>query len=136
MTWLLDVVDDHRAAVKYDLLKHGRRLSDLGTPALSWSDALVLLTMQPPGTSAMWRELHPAEHDRTPEAARLEILAVQLSNLQTQIRYMHSDKAPPESEWTQRFEQLLATPEETATQLDEAQILAEMQAFNELIGRG
>lgn len=136
MIWLLDLVDDHRAAVKYDLLKHGRRLSDLGTPRLSWGDAFVLLAEQPPATSAIWRALHPAEHDRTPDTARLEIIAVQLSNLQTQIRYMHTTKPPPESEWVTRFEQLVATPQETAAQLDEAQILAEMQAFNELIGRG
>lgn len=40
---LLDLVDEHREAIEYELLLIGRHLDELGTPALSWRDLFVLV---------------------------------------------------------------------------------------------
>lgn len=40
---LLELIDQHQEAVEYELLVAGYRLDDLGTPALSWRDLLVLM---------------------------------------------------------------------------------------------
>lgn len=76
MIWLLDLIEDHRAAVKYDLLAHGYRLEWLATPALPWGDAVTIIAMQLPGKSAVYRETHPDDYDRDKKLERLEQLAV------------------------------------------------------------
>jgi hypothetical protein len=57
-------------------LRHGYRLEWLGTPRLPWGDAVAIVTMQRPEQSAVYRELHPDDYDRTRITEVLEILAV------------------------------------------------------------
>jgi hypothetical protein len=76
IAWLLDQIDDHRVAVRYDLLNHGYRLEWVGTRRLPWGDAFAILTRQRPEGSALWRETHPDEYNRTRLVETLEILAV------------------------------------------------------------
>lgn len=85
MIWLLDLIDDHRAAVKYDLLRHGYRLEWLGTDQLPWGDAHAILAMQPPAQSAVYRELRPKDWDRTRQVELLEQLAVILVSGQMKL---------------------------------------------------
>lgn len=40
---LLDLVDEHKEAIEYELLVIGRHLSDLGSPELTWRDLYVLV---------------------------------------------------------------------------------------------
>jgi hypothetical protein len=40
---LLDLVDEHREAIEFELIQIGRDLDQLGTPALSWRDLYVLV---------------------------------------------------------------------------------------------
>lgn len=40
---LLELIDEHQEAVEFELLLIGRHLDELGTPALSWRDFLVLV---------------------------------------------------------------------------------------------
>ena len=47
-----------RARREYDLLVMGRSIEDLGTPALSWRDLLVIVRRSGP-SSALARELQP-----------------------------------------------------------------------------
>lgn len=60
---LLEELDEHAEAIEYDLLTLGFRLEDLGTPALSWRDLLVIMRHLPRtsayarakfGTDAAW----------------------------------------------------------------------------------
>lgn len=44
-------LDEHAEAIEYDLIALGLRLDDLGTPALSWRDLLVVLRNAPPGSA-------------------------------------------------------------------------------------
>lgn len=53
---LLRLLDEHGEAVEYDLISLGLRLDDLGTPALSWRDLLVIVTNLP-RTSALARDI-------------------------------------------------------------------------------
>ncbi len=76
---MLDVIEDHRAAVKYDLIAHSRRLEDLPSSRLTWGDAVTILTMQPPDRSALYRELNPDEYDHTKTVERLEQIIVMLA---------------------------------------------------------
>ncbi|AYN58243.1 tail assembly chaperone [Arthrobacter phage Kepler] len=52
------LLEDHGEAIEYDLLVMGRRLEDLGTPALSWRDLLVIVRQAGP-SSALVRALQP-----------------------------------------------------------------------------
>lgn len=76
MIWLLDLAERHRAALQYDLLKHGRRLDDLGTDRLWWDEAFVIVTQQPAEGSAVHRAEFPEEHDRTKLVDRVETLVL------------------------------------------------------------
>lgn len=40
---LLDLVDEHREAIEFELLVIGRRLDELSTASLSWRDLFVLV---------------------------------------------------------------------------------------------
>jgi hypothetical protein len=79
---LLDVIEDHRAAVKYDLIAHGVRLEWLPSSRLTWGDAVTILTMQPPERSSLNRELNPADYDQTKVTERLEQIIVMLARSQ------------------------------------------------------
>lgn len=105
MTWLLDTIEDHRAAVKYDLLAHGYRLEWLATERLPWGDAVTILTMQPPSTSALFREVHPDDYDRSAEVQRLEFLAVLLAR-HTALQGNHTDVSEAElpKSWDDLFD--------------------------------
>ncbi|ALY08861.1 tail assembly chaperone [Arthrobacter phage Galaxy] len=50
--------EEQAEAIEYDLLVMGRRLGDLGTPALSWRDLQVVVRQAGPG-SALARALDP-----------------------------------------------------------------------------
>ncbi|WNM65689.1 tail assembly chaperone [Arthrobacter phage Vulpecula] len=52
------VLDEHAEAIEYDLLVMGRSLEDLGTPALSWRQLMVVVKQAGPG-SALARALDP-----------------------------------------------------------------------------
>ncbi len=110
MTWLFDLVEDHRAAVKYDLIHHGRHLADLGTPRLSWGDAFTILTMQPADRSAVYRETHPDEYDLSSTTLRLDKIAQRLEAItvilvQTQL-LAGNQTAVKADQLPTRFEQL------------------------------
>lgn len=55
---LRGVLRDHSEAVEYDLLRLGKHIDDLGTPALSWRDLWVLVTCAQPDT-ATFKALNP-----------------------------------------------------------------------------
>ena len=59
---LLDLVDEHREAIEYELLVIGRRLDELSTAALSWRDLFVLVRrwQMTPG-NAFAASVHGAE---------------------------------------------------------------------------
>jgi hypothetical protein len=61
MIWLCTLLTEHRDALEYDLISHGKSIDDIGTPGLSWRDLLVIVTQQP-RTSALARVLEPAAH--------------------------------------------------------------------------
>lgn len=141
MIWLLDLVDDHRAATQYDLLKHGRCIDDLGTEALWWDEAFVILTQQPPATSAVWRALYPDQYDTSGTTQRLdalqsrvELVMVLMAQMQV-LMTAEPGKKIPEAQWPTRFEQIVEVPKQESEALSEAQILAEMAEFDRLIGR-
>lgn len=48
---LLDLLDEHGEAVEYDLITLGLRLSDLGTPRLTWRDLWVIVHHLPAGAA-------------------------------------------------------------------------------------
>ncbi|AYN56831.1 tail assembly chaperone [Arthrobacter phage Andrew] len=52
------LLEEHSEAIEYDLLVMGRRLDDLGTPALSWRDLLVIVKHSGP-SSALVRAVQP-----------------------------------------------------------------------------
>lgn len=52
------LLEEHSEAIQYDLLVMGRRLEQLGTPALSWWDLLVIVKHSGP-SSALARALQP-----------------------------------------------------------------------------
>lgn len=70
------MVDEYRAAVRYDLIRHGFRLEDVGTERLWWPDAIAILQQQTPANSALFRELFPDKYNRDLLIDRLETLAV------------------------------------------------------------
>lgn len=52
-------MEARRAALAYDLVKIGRSLDDLGTPALSWSDLIVIARLiQRDHSSELATEIH------------------------------------------------------------------------------
>ena len=57
---LLELIDQHREAIEYDLIGLGLRLSWVGTPALSWRDLWVIVNQAPLG-SALDRAMRPDE---------------------------------------------------------------------------
>jgi hypothetical protein len=85
IVWLLDLVEEHRAAVRYDLLRHGYRLEWLGTRRLPWGDAFAILSEQIPAQSAVQRALNPEDFDRTREVQALEVLSVLVQHVNLRI---------------------------------------------------
>jgi hypothetical protein len=55
---LRGVLREHSEAVEYDLLRLGRHVDDLGTPALSWRDLWVIVSHAQPDT-ATFKALNP-----------------------------------------------------------------------------
>lgn len=57
---LLELVEhpEYGEALAYDVLTHGLRLRDLGTPAFSWRDLLTIIRHQPHGC-ALERAIDP-----------------------------------------------------------------------------
>jgi hypothetical protein len=55
---LLELIDQHREAVEFDLIALGLRLDWLGTERLSWRDLLVVVN-QSPRWSALSRAMNP-----------------------------------------------------------------------------
>jgi hypothetical protein len=130
MIWLLDLADDHRAAIRYDLLRHGYRLEWMGTPRLPWGDALAIVAMQPPTQSAVFRELHPDEYDMTREVQILEVLAVimQTANIQR-----GNPSGAKSSTFPRTFSDLFAK-QQKAPKASEEEILAGIKQWQELLG--
>lgn len=70
---LRGVLRDHSEAVEYDLLRLGKHLDDLGTPALSWRDLFVIVTRAQPDTATFkalnpeWQHTHEIEFLRSIE---------------------------------------------------------------------
>lgn len=67
------VLAEHSGAVEYDLLRIGKHLDDVGTPALSWRDLWVLITHAQPETATFkalnpdWQHTHEVEFLRSIE---------------------------------------------------------------------
>jgi hypothetical protein len=57
---LLELIDQHREAIEYDLIRLGLRFDWLGTEALSWRDLWVIVNQSPQG-SALDRAMRPDE---------------------------------------------------------------------------
>ena len=55
---LLDLLEAHPEEVEYDLISHGLRLRQLGTPLLSWRDLYVIVRQQP-SDAALARAMDP-----------------------------------------------------------------------------
>lgn len=55
---LLELLDEHEGAVRYDLLIAGLNLDHLGSTRLSWVDLMVFVN-HAPRESALYRDLHP-----------------------------------------------------------------------------
>jgi hypothetical protein len=56
MNGLLELLDgEFGEAVEYDILRHGRRLQDLGTAAFPWRELLLIVRHQDPHESALRR---------------------------------------------------------------------------------
>lgn len=90
------VLAEHSGAVEYDLLRIGKHLDDLGTPALSWRDLLVLVTHAQPD-SATFKALNP-EWQHTPDLELLRSVEYRLRWLQwvkTEDARRHP-KSPPQ----------------------------------------
>jgi hypothetical protein len=90
------VLAEHSGAVEYDLLHLGKNLDDLGTPALSWRDLLVIVTHAQPET-ATFKALNP-EWQHTNEVEFLRSIEYRLRWLQwvkTEDAKRHP-KSPPE----------------------------------------
>lgn len=58
IAWLAEVIDDHRSAVEFDLIKLGLRLRHLGTDLLTWRDLLVIVQNTFTDT-ALYRAMNP-----------------------------------------------------------------------------
>lgn len=58
IAWLAEVIDDHRSAVEFDLIKLGLRLRHLGTDLLTWRDLLVIVQNTFTDT-ALFRAMNP-----------------------------------------------------------------------------
>lgn len=56
------MIEEHREAIEYDLLRHGLRLRDLPSDRLTWRDLKIILNQQPIGESAYVRETQPDAH--------------------------------------------------------------------------
>lgn len=126
---LLDLIDEHRAAVKYDLLRHGYRLEWLGTRRLWWGDAVTIMQQQPPTGSAVARALFPDEFDRSREVQVLEVLAVLLR--QANIARGNPSEAR-ESAFPSSFEDLFDRPKTVPhTEAEILAAIADMDAFLE-----
>lgn len=126
---LLDLVEEHPAACRYDLLRHGYRLEWVGTRKLPYVDALALLYQQPPHLSAVWRALHPDDFDRTREVQLLEVLAV----LVQRGNILGAMNDVPESKMPKRFEDMFEKPAKRS-EVSEAELLAGMAAIDERLG--
>lgn len=63
MMVLVDIIDEHKTAVEYDLIHCGLRLRDFPDRGVTWGDLLALVEQAQPGT-ALFRAIreHP---DRT-----------------------------------------------------------------------
>lgn len=113
MTALLDLIDEHRGAVKYDLLRHGYRLDWLATPRLPWGDAVTIIAQQPRVGSAVHRVMDGDEH--RDERDLLELLAVLL----VRGHKVTAMNEVPESDMPHQFSDLFdkKTPEPEKVQL-------------------
>jgi len=58
IAWLTGVIDDHRSAIEFDLIKLGLRLRWLGTDLLTWRDLLVIVQNTFTDT-ALYRAMNP-----------------------------------------------------------------------------
>lgn len=56
---LCDLIDEVGEAVEYDLIRHGLRLRDLGSPGFSWRDLKVIVSQMKPGESSTWLAKNP-----------------------------------------------------------------------------
>lgn len=56
---LCELVDEFPEAVEYDVLRHGLRLRDLGSPSFTWRDLKVIVGQQKPAESAVWMQENP-----------------------------------------------------------------------------
>lgn len=65
---------EHREAIEYDLIALGLRLRDVGTERLSWGDLYAVLRHSP-RSSALFRALHPDDHEWTLPALLLAEVA-------------------------------------------------------------
>ena len=91
---LLELIEQHRAAVRYDLLRHGFRLEDVGTERLWWPDVLALISEQTPKESAVYRALHPNTYDEDKLVARVEMVSVML----VRFMMMHGNQTEVDSD--------------------------------------
>jgi hypothetical protein len=58
IAWLTGVIDDHRSAIEFDLIKLGLRLRYLGTDLLTWRDLFVIVQNTFTDT-ALYRAMNP-----------------------------------------------------------------------------
>jgi hypothetical protein len=76
--------------VRYDLLRHGHSLDDMGTTRLRWGDAFAILSEQSSSESAVRRALFPKEYHQDQRhveiLGRLEVIAVILAQNQAFLR--------------------------------------------------
>lgn len=129
MIWLLDLIEDHRAAVRYDLLRHGYRLEWVGTHRLPWGDAVTIVTKQPTQQSAVFRDLYPDKYDMTRESQILEIVAVILQSANIARGTQSKAKA---ADFPKTFEDLFKK-EPTTPKASEAEILDAFQRMDQLL---
>jgi hypothetical protein len=95
----------------------------VGTPRLGYGDALAILHLQPPQQSALYRELHPQDYDRTRESQVLELLTVLVAQMQALVGNQSGVKP---SQLPKAFDDLFAKQRPA---LDEATVLAEIAAM-------
>lgn len=75
MTQLVDLIDEHRSAFEYDLMRCGSRLRDFPDNGVSWRDLLVLVEQgQHDPASAIRRALDPDWHWGTSEMLLAEMI--------------------------------------------------------------
>jgi len=92
---LARLIQQHGEAIEYDLIRHGLRLRDLGTPSFDWRDLLVIVKHLGP-ESATVRAASPdqAGWGLTEQLLAALVDAVQIGNWQRQGR-THSPRPKP-----------------------------------------